>query len=455
MPKLPPGPRLPRLAQSYEWGIRPVQFMEKCAERYGDLFTVRLPAAAGGTFVFVTRPDDVNQVLKTDAKIVHAGEGNKMLEPVLGPNSILVLDEAQHIRQRRLILPAFHGERISAYDAVITEVAEHELDKWPTGESFEAHSYMKNITLEVIMRTVFGFEDERIPELWKRFSDVLDLNSGRMMMLMIPAMQRSFFGRGPWANFERTVASLEAAILDEVERSRAAGDFEERGDVMSLLLSAVDEDGMPMSDAELRDELISLLVVGHESTATALSWALERLAHTPRAYERLKESVDAGEDEYLEAVCKETLRSRTVLPLVARKLTAPLTIRDTELPAGVIAAPCLHMLHNRKDVYGDPENFRPERWLEDDIDPRAWVPFASGVRRCVGASFAMHEMMGVLRVVARRFDIEPATTPPEPVVRRTVVFAPEHDATLAVARRSTYTTPETREKDAIPAAGAS
>jgi len=422
---------MPRTVQAMHWAGRPVPFMGTCLRRYGDMFTVRLPEAAGGTFVFVTKPDDVKTVFRAEPAVVHAGDGNKMLEPVLGPNSILVLDEGEHLRQRKLMLPAFHGEKIKAYDETIEEIAEREIARWPVGTELAAHTTMQTITLEVIMRTVFGFAASRVPELWDRFSDLLDLNSGRMLMLMYPAA-RNTIGAIAWRRLLGTLDSIYADLQQEVDRRRRENGDGQNGDILSLLVAAREEDGTPMTDAELRDELISLLIVGHESTATALSWAIERLVRHPRAYQRLTETLADGDDSYLEAVCKETLRTRTVVPLVARKLTAPLEVGDALLPAGVIAAPCIHLLHRRADVYPEPEEFRPERWLEDEIPAHAWVPFASGMRRCLGASFAMHEMKAVLRVLISQVELETTDAPDEPIMRRTVVFAPKQGARITV-----------------------
>ena len=407
--------------------------MEDAARRYGDMFTLRITNE--GTWVFVSHPDAVKQVFTGDPRLLHAGEANVVLLPVLGSHSVLLLDDDAHMAQRKLMLPSFHGERMRGYEQTMADVAAREIERWPAGVPVRAWPTMQAITLEVIMRTVFGVRDsERVERLGEvlRASLAWAAEPRRMAQLALLGPRR-IAERG---TLRAALEPTDALIYEEIRARRDAPDLAERDDVLSLLLQARHDDGTAMTDKELRDELMTLLVAGHETSATALAWALEALTHHPAALERLRDEVDAGEDAYLDAVVKETLRLRPVIALVLRRLIEPMEIGGRLLPAGVNVAPCIYLMHRRPDVYDEPRAFRPERFLEKPPGTYTWIPFGGGVRRCLGASFAQFEMKVVLRELVSRLDMRAARAEPERRVRRAIVFAPHRGGEVVVTRRA-------------------
>jgi len=417
--------------QALRWVSRPVAVMEGCTRRYGETFTISLPSE--GNVVFITDPEAVKEVFTGDPAVFHAGAANGVLEPLVGRHSVLLLDEATHLRQRKLLLPPFHGRRMQRYVEVFRAVTERHMDEWPRGEPFALRPRMQAITLEVIMRAVFGVEDQaRRTELGARMARMLDLSASRFPLLIFPTLRR-YDGLGaPLRAFNRALAAVDAIVFDEIARRRADPGVEERDDILSMLVQARDEDGEPMSAQELRDELMTLLVAGHETTATALSWAWERLLRRPEALERLSAEAAAGEDDYLDAVIKETLRLRPVLQLVLRKLTRPTTVAGMDLPAGTNVAPCIYLVHRRPDVYPEPARFRPERFLERPAETYSWIPFGGGIRRCIGASFAISEMQVVLRTMVEQAVLRAPDAAHERPRRRTVTMAPAEDARVVL-----------------------
>ena len=430
---MPAGSRAPRPLQTARWIARPAAFMEDSARRYGDMFTLKI--ANEGTWVFLHHPEAVKQVFRGDPRLLHAGEANVVLLPVLGSHSVLLLDDDAHMAQRKLLLPPFHGERMRGYEDTMAEVARRELERWPAGEALAAWPTMQAITLEVIMRTVFGVrEGDRVERLGAVLRESLSwVTEPRRMAQMAMLGPRRIAERG---TLRRALDPADELIYEEIRARRDAPDLADRDDVLSLLLQATHDDGSAMSDKELRDELMTLLVAGHETSATALAWALEALTHHPAALARLRDEVDAGEDTYLDAVVKETLRLRPVIALVLRRLTEPMEIGGRLLPAGVNVAPCIYLVHRRADVYDEPRAFRPERFLENQPGTYTWIPFGGGVRRCLGASFAQFEMKVVLRELVARLDIRAARPQPERRVRRAIVFAPERGGDIVVEPRS-------------------
>jgi cytochrome P450 family 135 len=431
-PTLPPGPRLPRALQTLGWGARTGPFLKRCRQRYGDTFTLRI--AQEGTWVFLTHPDAVRDVFKGDPRLLHAGEANVVLLPLVGRHSVLLLDEDEHMRQRKLMLPPFHGERMTRYGELMTAVTERELRRWPAGEPIALRPGMQAVTLEVIIRAVFGVRDEdRLELMRRRLGEALDLTTDWRSMLALATVgpQRMYRLR----YFQRELDPVNELLLEEIRLRRAAPDLEERDDVLSLLLQARHEDGSPMSDAELRDELMTLLAAGHETTATALAWAVERLVRHPDKLARLTEEASAGEDAYADAVVKETLRLRPVLPIVVRRLQEEMEIAGWRLPAGVAVAPCIYLMHRRREVYPEPERFRPERFLEQPAGTYTWIPFGGGVRRCLGASFALFEMKTVLSTLVTRLNLRAADPRPERITRRAITLTPARGAEVVVEPR--------------------
>jgi cytochrome P450 len=406
--------------------------MEDAQRRFGDWFTLKI--ANEGTWVFTSDPDAVKQVFTGDPRLLHAGEANVVLLPVLGSHSVLLLDDDAHMAQRKLMLPAFHGERMRGYEATMAEVAARELERWPTGEPIPAWPTMQAITLEIIMRTVFGVtESARVAALGGALREALAWSTEPRRMAQLAVLgPRRIAERG---TLQKALQPAEDLIYEEIRARRDASDLADRDDVLSMLLQARHEDGSPMSDKELRDELMTLLVAGHETSATALAWAVEALSRHPAALARLRDEVDGGDESYLDAVVKEVLRLRPVIALVLRRLTEPMEIGGRLLPAGVNVAPCIYLIHRRADVYEEPRAFRPERFLERPPGTYTWIPFGGGVRRCLGASFAQFEIKVVLRELVARLDIRAARPQPERRVRRAIVFAPERGGELVVGRR--------------------
>jgi cytochrome P450 len=426
---LPPGPRMPRALQTAIWSRRAQWFLEQSRARFGPMFTFRI--AYEGDWVMVTDPELVKQVFTGDPKVFHAGEGNQILRPVLGDNSVLVLDEKRHIEQRKLLLPPFHGERMQAYGEKMSEIAAREIESWPTGVPYKLRPRMQAITLEVIIETVFGVhEGERMGPLREALRTFLDLTTNPRVLLPVLLIGPSRITRT--RTYRRRVGPVDALIAQEIADRRAAEDLAERDDILSMLVAARHEDGSPMSDAEIRDELLTLLVAGHETTATALSWALERLVRHPSKLDRLRAEVEEGEDAYLTATVQETLRLRPVIVIVARKLTESVELGGYELPAGASVTPCIHLIHRDPQIYPDPDRFLPERFLDEPPGTYTWIPFGGGIRRCLGAAFAQFEMSVVLRELVRRREIRPARAPSERSFRRAITETPRHDTEVVL-----------------------
>ena len=419
----------------------PYGWMVKRWRRYGDVFSSRFPIF--GRVVYLADPALVKQVFTGDAQTFHAGEANTLaLGDALGEHSLLTLDEERHLSQRKLLLPPFHGESVRRYVEVMADATEREVATWPVGKEIELRPRMQAITLDVILRAVFGVRDDRRMDLFRE--RIPPLGETTSVLNWLPLMDRDLGGITPAARFRRALAAVDELIYAEIADRRAdpegiaslrtghgpvlaQGD---RDDVLSLLLRARHEDGSPMTDTELRDELMTLLTAGHETTATGLAWAFERLLRTPRVLERLTSSLD--DEDYLDAVVKETLRVRPVIVDVARKLTRDIEIAGWRLPAGTLVLPAIAVLHARPDLYESPSEFRPERFLDGGAESYAWIPFGGGVRRCIGASFAQTEMRTVLREVLRRVRLRAPSQRPERGVIRHVTVVPGRGARALV-----------------------
>jgi cytochrome P450 len=398
-----------------------------CQDRYGDIFTIRI--AYEGNWVLLADPAAIKQVFTGDPKVFHAGEGNQILAPLLGRHSLLTLDEKRHMSQRRLLLPPFHGERMQGYGQTMTEIAEREIGSWPAGTLYELRPRMQALTLEIILRTVFGVgadEAGKLADLRGALREFLDITTNPRFLLPLLAAGPERVRRIP--GFGRRMDRVDELIYREIRERRGAEDVGEREDVLSMMIGATHEDGSPMSEEEMRDELLTLLVAGHETTATSLAWAVERLTRNPEKLERLRTEVGEGREEYLTATIQETLRLRPVISIVLRKLTEPVEIGGYELPAGVSVAPCIYLAHRNPEVYPEPERFRPERFLENPPGTYTWIPFGGGVRRCLGASFAQFEMEVVLKELVRRWQIRPVDPKPERIFRRAITETPRHNA---------------------------
>jgi cytochrome P450 len=451
---LPPGPRAPTLVQGLGWWHRPTAYMERCRRRYGKRFTIRLPAQP--PFVMISDPAELKQVFTAPPDVLHPGEGARILEPIVGPYSVILLDEAPHLEQRKLMLPAFHGEQMQKLTGLMEEIAEREAESWPTGRPFELHPRFQALTLEIILRAVFGLDaGERLERLRSRLTAILEF--GGSPASVNPRLQRRFGGFGPFARFSEVREQADELIHEQIDERRRSG--ERREDVLSMLLEATHEDGSEMSREEIRDELMTALVAGHETTASELAWAFERLAREPRVLARLHEEIDSGDgDAYLTATIQETLRRRPVLPQAEPRLVKkPIEIGDWLYEPGVVLAANAWLVHHDPDVYPDPFAFRPERFLEEPPGTYTWIPFGGGRRRCLGASFAMLEMKVALRAALRRYTVEPARDL-ERTRRRAITISPRRGALTVLRPRTAAASAsadrETSDGVATPAAAA-
>jgi cytochrome P450 len=399
------------------------RFLDACRHRYGDIVTFQ--TLFDSKFVMVFEPELVKQVFRGRPEHLRAGEANALLEPILGPRSVLLLDGAEHLRHRRLMLPPLHGERMRAYESVMREATDTQIGSWPVGEPFALLPSMQSLTLEVIMRAVFGVEHgARREELKAAIRGMLAPIVTRFGILIM-LLSSGRFGTGTESQkFTEGRRRVDELIYEEIARRRAASDLEEREDVLSMLLLARDEQGEALTDAELRDELVTLLVAGHETTSTGLAWAFDLILHDQRVRERLRAS---AEDSYVDAVIKETLRIRPVVPGIGRVVREePQHIGGYTIPPGIEINPSIAGIHRRPDRYPQPNKFQPERFLQADApDTYTWLPFGGGTRRCVGASFALFEMRTVISRVLERTDLRAADRRPEPGVRKGVTFVPK------------------------------
>jgi cytochrome P450 len=438
---LPPGPPLPALVQTLAYLARPLDFLEGCHRRYGDVFTVE--TLLFGVEVSIVHPDAIRQIFTGDPDVLQAGQANVALGPLVGARSVLLLDGAEHLRQRRLLMPPFHGERMLAYARTMRAITEETVARFPVGEPFALHPYMQAITLDVILRTVFGVDEgEAFAALRAALPKVLDRLSNPLASLALaPAFQRGFHGLSPWDGFQRDKRRADELIHRQIARRRAQGPqgAEGRTDILTMLLDARDEEGRAMTDEELHDELMTLLVAGHETTATMLCWALDLVLGDARVLDRLRSEIDGGGDpaqlEYLDATLKEALRLRPVIPAVGRVLAAPMEIGGYALPAGTMVVPAVYLTHRLPAFYPDPTAFRPERFLDKKPDPYAWLPFGGGIRRCLGMAFALYELKVVLATVISLALLRRARPAPARVSLRGFTFVPEGGARVVMEAR--------------------
>jgi cytochrome P450 len=429
---LPPEVKSPPLVQMLRWAFRPLPFMQECRERYGDNFSVRF-VGFERPMTMISDPAAIKALYTERSHGLPPGR-DVILKPVLGERSLLLLEGADHLAHRKLMLPAFHGERMRSYEPVMAEIVDAEIDSWPLGAEFPIHPRMQAITLEVILRVVFGVaEGPRLERLRHLLTSVLEETASPSAQL-VGLVTRRFGGR-PWARFEGRLAEVDDLLYAEIAERRAEESFEERDDILSVLMAARFEDGGGLADVDLRDQLLTLLLAGHETTATALGWTFDLLLRHPRALARLRESLEAGEDEYLRATISESLRLRPVVPLAGRRLSVDLEAGDLRLPAGTDVTPAIWLAHTRADSYPEPFAFRPERFLDEPPDTYAWIPFGGSVRRCIGGAFAEFEMRIVLREVLTRCELRKASPAPERIGRRNITLSPRDGTPVVLTAR--------------------
>jgi cytochrome P450 len=428
--RLPPGPQWPPLLQSVGLIRFRHRFVPAMHKRYGDVFTVRI-MPKGTALVLFTRPEHTKEIFAGDPEVFHAGKGNAILGPIMGEHSLLLQDSTAHKRARKLLMPAFNGAALHGYESVVTRLAEQEVARWTPGEPFRSLDRMNALTLEVILRVVFGVTDEsRLAKLRPLVNRTVDVSPVVLLGWGYPLLQRF----GPWKATVDTQRALDEVMYAEIAERRAAPDLAERGDVLSRLL-AVEGEEKP-SDNELRDQLVTLLLAGHETTATALAWTLYELGRDPHQLARAQRAADAADGkDHLEAVLKESLRLHPVIPMVARHLMEPASIGGIDLPRGTNVGPSILLAHARAENHRDPEVFRPERFLDGEVATNTWIPFGGGVRRCIGAGFSMMEGVAVLREVLRRYDIALPGGPRDYPKVRNITSVPRYGARIVVTAR--------------------
>jgi cytochrome P450 len=448
---LPPGPRMPSTLQAVAWARRPLPFLERCQRHFGDIFTIRVKHA--GTWVILADPEDVKKVFTADHAVLGVGLANSILGPLLGPRSVMLLEEPEHVRRRKLMLPPFHGERMKGYSQTMAEIARHEVATWPVGEPFELWPRMQEITLEAIMRVVFGSveteEPRRLRASLRRLTNWM--NDPKRLNLLAAAGPSRFAGN---RDYRAMMEPVERGVLEQVRLRRQNPGYTDGMDIAAMLGEARYEDGSPMSEQDLRDELVTLLTDG--PTSSLLSWAFERILRHPQVYARLRAEADAlrertagaesahtekidkqaSEDgAYLDAVVKETLRLCPAAPIVVRRLLEPMQLGGYTIPAGSTVAPCVHLVHRRPGVYPDPLRFRPERFLERPAGTYTWIPFGGGVRRCLAAPYAQLLMKQVIGAVVAEVDLRAVEPRSERAVKSAIAFVPDrHTLVISTPR---------------------
>ena len=427
---LPPGPRLPQWVQLIVFMRYWAQFVTACRRRYGKVFTIR--AAMAPPMVYVSGPAEIKKVFAGDPSIFHAGEANAMLGGLLGDTSVLVIDDDVHRERRRLMLPPFHRDAVARQAGLMAEIAATNIAGWSVGRPFAVAPKMSEITLEVILRTVIGASDPaRLAALRAVMPKLLNVGLWASFAIARPELQR----RRLWRALRDRMQEADRLLYAEIAERRADPNLAERTDVLAMLVRATEEDGHALSDRELRDQLMTLLVAGHDTTATGLSWTLERLTRHPTILDKAVQAADAEDsagDEYLDAVAKETLRIRPVVFDVGRALKEPVELAGYQLPAGVMVVPAIGLVHSDSQVYPDAERFDPDRMVGANLSPTTWFPFGGGNRRCLGATFAMVEMRVVLREILRRVELATTTAPSETQRVKHVIMVPRNGGRIRV-----------------------
>ena len=442
---LPPGPRWPAAVQLARYTLRPGPFLERCAARFGDPFTVKL--AGYGSFVMVSSPEAIKDIFRGDPQVLHSGEANEFLSLTVGMSSVLVLDEEPHRRQRRVLLPPFQGERMRAFFGVMRAAADEEIGRWPVGRYFPVLPRMREITLQIILRAVLGLPaGDELDRLGRLVTRLLHFGGTRFALILVPLLPHWLLKESRWMPYYGHLKAVDEMLYAIIARRRAVG-HNERSDVLGDLLDARHEEGQPLSDQEIRDAVITMLVAGHETTTVALAWVFELVLARADVVDAIRTelaAVTGGSTleaehlprlEYLDAVIRESLRLRTVIPFVTRLLKKSFVAGGREYPAGTNLSPCIHLVHRRPEVYSEPEQFRPERFLERRFGPNEWLPFGGGNRLCIGMAFALYEMKIVLATVFSKLTLERPDRARTKMVRRGILIAPADGTRLLVRAR--------------------
>ncbi|NJK49318.1 cytochrome P450 [Candidatus Gracilibacteria bacterium] len=450
--KRPDGPKTPKFIQRLEWILDPVGYMERSHERYPDLFVAKV-IGFGGTIVYVSHPQAIQQLLTNDRKQFSApSETNRILEPLIGDNSVIMLEGDRHRKRRQLVMPPFHGDRMRTYGELICNVTRKVMSQLPTGKPFLARSAMQSISLQVILEVVFGlYEGERCQQLRQLMSEMGEvfrspISSG---FLFLPALQKDWGAWSPWGKFVRQRQQIDDLLYAEIAERRANPD-RDRTDILSMLMSARDEEGQPMSDRELRDELMALMFAGHETTATAMAWALYWTHYLPEVRDKILSELNSLGDSpalmdiarlpYLTAVCQETLRIHPVAMLTfPRVAQEPVEMMGYLLEPGTVVMGCMYLTHQREDIYPNHREFKPERFLERQFSPYEFIPFGGGVRRCIGEALAQFEMKLVLATILSEYQLTLVEKKRERPQRRGVTLAPESGVKMQILGTSDRT----------------
>ncbi|MEG3436409.1 cytochrome P450 [Pannus brasiliensis CCIBt3594] len=452
MNRLPDGPIAPRWWQLFRWISDPLGYLDECSRRYGDLFTFRLQGFP--PLVFTSRPELVQQIFSLDAKQFDEGKGNGIVLPLVGENSLFLMDGDRHKRERKLLLPPFHGERVQTYSRIILDATREVMARWRESEVIDARAAMQDITLEVILQAVFGLrEGARYREIKPLLADMLNVTDSplRSSLLFFKSFQRDWGAWSPWGQFVRRRERIHALLQEEID-ARRVGDDRSGDDVLSLMMAATDEDGKPMSDVELRDESITLLIAGHETTATSLAWAFYSIATDSEVREKLREELDSlGENpdpialaklSYLTAVCNETLRLYPVTPVAFTRFPRGSIELDGYRYEGTVGlTPCIYLVHQREDIYPEPKRFSPDRFLDRSYGPGEFLPFGGGSRRCLGQALAMLELKLVLGTILADHDLDFVSDRTVRPARRGVTIAPSGGVSLRVSKRQRTRSP--------------
>ncbi|MEU4193395.1 cytochrome P450 [Kribbella sp. NPDC026611] len=422
---LPPGPKLPTLVQTVLFASHRKTFFPRMREKYGDVFTIRL-VPSSRVCVVLSRPDHIREVFGSQPSVMHAGEGNTALEPVMGSRSLMLLDDEDHVRMRKQLMPAFSGAALRGYSAMVLELAKAEVAKWPVGEPFKVHHRMRNLTLEIILQVIFGVTDEhRLNTLRPMMDKIVSVPP----IMMLAGFYPKLLGIPPWKSYIDTQRKVDAILYDEIAKRRKT--FADRNDVLSRLLAAGN-----WTDEELRDQLVTLLLAGHETTATALAWAFHELARRPQDLEFGQRAADNGSDGELEAIVKESMRLHPVVYQVGRRVTETTDIAGYRLPRGTTIMAAIGLVHRDAEHFPVPEEFRPQRFLADDPPaPGTWIPFGGGARRCIGAGFSLMEGTEILRAALGSYDVSAPDPKPEPAQPKNVTLVPRNGAEITVSPR--------------------
>ena len=445
--KLPDGSKTPPWLQLIQWILDPLGYMEACAQRYGDVFTARLGRVFPSS-VFVSNPQAIQDIFTADPKLFDSGRDNRILQPLLGENSLLLLDSDRHKRERKLLMPPFHGERMRVYGELICILTQQVSRKWITGQPFSVRESMQEISLRVILQVVFGIhEGSRYEQLRQLLVAFLQMTGSPLgsSLLFFKFLQKDLGAWSPWGRFLRIRQQIDELLYAEIQERRAQND-PERTDILSLMISAIDEQGEGMTDVELHDELMTLLLAGYETTSTALSWAFYWIHHQPQVRDKLLQELDRLGDNpdptaifrlpYLTAVCQETLRIYPAAFIAfSRILKAPLQVMDYQFETDTNLCPCIYLVHQREELYPEPKQFKPERFLERQYSPYEYLPFGGGSRRCLGAALAMFEMKLVLATILSNYQLALADNRPVRPQRRVVNLSPAGDVKMVMKGR--------------------